>query len=223
MELIRTCGPLTERRADRAECSHAECVERGARPDRGVPTMRTPGGLAELQGARESATAGRAEGRGRVHGKQVRSEERDGGRESRGHEEDVRRARRWDAEAGRVARGGGRHGRVAATGRGKGDGRTEHAGKVWKVSARPRTRGGRDRRQTKAADEDGNRRDDDRTAPHLTRRALLTPTPPMGAHSALASALPPLRPHAPCMCASARAPVLVRNGERTRATWGLRG
>ena len=106
-------------------------VEGGARPDRGVPTMRTPGGLAELQGARESATAGRAEGRGRVHGEQVRSEERDGGRESRGHEEDVRRARRWDAEAGRVARGRGRHGRMAVTGRGKGDGRTEHAGKVW--------------------------------------------------------------------------------------------
>ena len=106
---------------------------------------------------------------------------------------------------------------------GKDGGRTEHEEKVWKVRARPRTRGGRDRRQTKAADENGNRRDGNRTAPHLTRRALLTPTPPMGAHSALASALPPLRPHAPCMCASARAPVLVRNGERTRATWGLRG
>ena len=104
--------------------------------------------------------------------------------------------------------------RVPATGRGKDGGRTEHEEKVWKVSARPRTRGGRDRRQTKAADEDGNRRDGNRTAPHLTRRALLTPTPPMGAHSALTSALPPLRPHAPCMCASARAPVLVRNGER---------
>ena len=95
--------------------------------------------------------------------------------------------------------------------------------RISTIVKRPRTRGGRDRRQTKAADENGNRRDGNRTAPHLTRRALLTPTPPMGAHSALASALPPLRPHAPCMCASARAPVLVRNGERTRATWGLRG
>ena len=44
--------------------------------------MRAPGGLAELQGAREPATSSRAEGRGRVLGKQVRSEERDGGRES---------------------------------------------------------------------------------------------------------------------------------------------
>ena len=78
---------------------------------------------------------------------------KDGGRESRGHEEDVRRTRGRDAEAGRVARGGGRHGRMAATGGGKDGSRAEHAGKVWKVRARPRTRGGRSRRQTKAADE----------------------------------------------------------------------
>ena len=86
--------------------------------------------------------------------------------------------------------------------------RAEHEGEVWKVRARQRTRGGRNRRQTEAADEDGNRRDGNRTAPHLTRRTLLSPTPPMGAHSALASALPPLRPHAPCKrigtCAGAR-------------------
>jgi hypothetical protein len=43
-------------------------VEGGAWPDRGVPAVRTPGPLAELQGEGESEAAGGAQGRRRMPG-----------------------------------------------------------------------------------------------------------------------------------------------------------
>jgi hypothetical protein len=50
-------------------------VEGGAWPDRGVPAVRTPGPLAELQGEGESEAAGGAQGRRRMPGREVRGAE----------------------------------------------------------------------------------------------------------------------------------------------------
>ena len=65
-----------------------------------------------------------------------------------------------------------------------------------------------------ATDETGNR-----TAPHPTRRTLLTPQPPHGSSFRLCVGFTTLTP--PRSIAPARALALVRSGERTRATWGL--
>ena len=66
-----------------------------------------------------------------------------------------------------------------------------------------------------ATDETGNR-----TAPHPTRRTLLTPQPPHGSSFRLCVGFTTLT--SPRSIAPARALALVRSGERTRASGGRR-
>ena len=177
-----TQPPAAEGRGCRAERGGERGMEGGAWQDGGVPAVRTPGSLAELQGESEPEAAGGAKGRGRMSGREVRCAKRDSGREGRGHEKIVRSTGERDATAGGVASDGGRHGRVATTGGGGACDSTTHGRDVRKV----RTAG----HVTKAASsrpgvpDDGSRRNGNRrdrqqngTAPDPTHPTH-SPAPP---------------------------------------------